>query len=215
MLKSRLSEEATLAWVDYGFEAQRTTSAPASRRAIIRLAVSLVTWRHAETRRPFSGCSLMKRLRMICNTGICCCAHSILRLPASASEISFISPFFSSAIATDLLLFELLKFANEKVKCGPSAADGKFGGRAGSLAQSVGTIGFFPGKTGALAAKMTVGCGVLVNWTAQIESFDDGLGSELKSFAHDFGDSFFGNGRGAEAVYHYRDGFRYADCVGE
>src|SRR6266436_3762035 len=178
MLKSRFSEEATSSCVESGLEAQSTTSAPPSRRAIIKLAVSLVTCKQAETRRPFSGCSLMKRLRMICSTGICCCAHSILRLPASAREISFTSPLLSSAIATGLLLIELLKFANEKVKCGPSAADGNFDGRAGSLAQSVGTVGFFPGKAGALAAKMTVGCGVLVNWTAQIESFDDGLGSE-------------------------------------
>src|SRR5258705_13773938 len=176
MLKSRLSEEASSCCVESGLEAQRTTSAPPSRRAIIRLAVSLVTWRQAETRRPFSGCSLMKRLRMICNTGICCCAHSILRLPASASEISFTSPFFSSSIATDLLLFELLKFANEKVKCGPSAADGNFGGCASGLAQCVGAVSFFPGKAGALAAKVTVGCGVLVNWTAQIEPFHDGFG---------------------------------------
>src|SRR6202030_1140206 len=182
MLKSRLSEEATSSCVESGWEAQRTTSAPPSRRAIIKLAVSLVTCRHAETRRPLSGCSLMKRLRMICNTGICCCAHSILRLPASASEISFTSLFFSSAIATDLLLFELLKFANEKAKCGPSAADGNFGGCAGGLAQYVGAIGFFPGKARTLAAKVAVGCGVLVNWTAQIEGFDNGFGSELERF---------------------------------
>src|SRR5262249_29067410 len=79
-------------------------SAPPSRNAIIRFAVSLVTCRHAETRNPFSGCSLMNRLRICCNTGICACAHSIFRLPASASPISFTSPFFISAVATDLLL---------------------------------------------------------------------------------------------------------------
>src|ERR1700756_2020100 len=104
MLKSRLSEDATSSCVESGLEAQRTTSAPPSRRAIIKLAVSLVTCRHAETRRPLSGCSLMKRLRIICSTGICCAAHSILRLPASASEISLTSPFFISAIAKVMLL---------------------------------------------------------------------------------------------------------------
>src|SRR5216684_2337652 len=177
ILKSRFSEAATSSCVESGFEAHNTTCAPPSRRVIARFAVSLVTCRQAEARNPFSGCSFAKRLRMISSTGICCCAHSILRLPASPSEMSFTSPFLSSAIATDLLLFEFLKFANEKVTCGPSAADGNFGGCASGLAQCVGAVGFFPGKAGALAAKVTVSCGVLVNWTAQIERFDDGFGS--------------------------------------
>src|SRR5260370_17594984 len=108
----------------------------------------------------------MKRLRIICRTGICCCAHSILRLPASASEMSFTSPFLSSAIATDLLLFEFLKFANEKVTCGPSAADGNFGGCASGLAQCVGAVGFFPGKAGALAPQVTLGYVALLHCPA-------------------------------------------------
>ena len=109
MLKSLFSEAATSSCVDNGLEAHKTMSAPPSRKAIIRFAVSLVTCRQAETRKPLSGCSLMKRLRICCSTGICCPAHSILRLPASASPISFTSPFFSSAVAIrELLEFKIL-----------------------------------------------------------------------------------------------------------
>src|SRR6201984_2863008 len=62
---------------------------------------------------------------------------------------------------------------------------------------------------------MAVGGRVLVNWTAQIEGFNDRFGGELESFAHDFGDFFFWNGGGAEAVYHHGNGLRYTDGVGE
>src|SRR5437773_8189061 len=104
ILKSRFSEAATSSCVDSGLEAHSTASAPPSRSAIIKFAVSLVTCRQAETRKPLSGCSFTKRLRIDSSTGICWPAHSILRLPASASPMSFTSPFFSSAIANVLLL---------------------------------------------------------------------------------------------------------------
>jgi len=45
------------------FEAQSAISAPPSRRAIIKLAVSVVTWRHAATRRPLSGRSFASARR--------------------------------------------------------------------------------------------------------------------------------------------------------
>src|SRR5208337_4132436 len=72
MWKSRFNDAATSSCVESGLEAQSTMSAPASRKAIIRFAVSLVTCRQAETRSPFSGCSLANRLRMDSSTGICC-----------------------------------------------------------------------------------------------------------------------------------------------
>src|SRR5208282_6142559 len=111
MLKWRFNEAATSSCVESGFDAQSTMSAPPSRNAIIKLAVSLVTCRQAETRSPFSGCSFANRLRMDCNTGICCAAHSILRLPASASPMSFTSPFLSSAVAILVLLEFEISFA--------------------------------------------------------------------------------------------------------
>src|SRR5260370_38087880 len=46
------------------------------------------------------------------STGICWAAHSILRLPASASPMSLTSPFFISAVAKVLLLH--LDFVRER-----------------------------------------------------------------------------------------------------
>src|SRR5882724_98256 len=97
----------------------------------------------------------------------------------------------------------------------PLASHGDFRGCASGLAQCVCAVGCFPGKTSALAAKVAVRCGVLVNWTAQIQSFDNALGSELEIFADDLGNFLFGNGCAAEAVYHYGNRFSYADGVGE
>src|SRR5579862_1065063 len=77
--------------VESGLEAQSTTEAPPSRRVIIRLAVSLVTCRQAETRMPASGWVLMNCLRMVCSTGIDWNAHSVRRFPTSASEMSLMS----------------------------------------------------------------------------------------------------------------------------
>src|ERR1700746_3640381 len=196
MLKSRLSEEATSSCVDSGLEAQRTASAPPSRKAIIRLAVSLVTCKQAETRNPLSGCSLTKRLRIDSSTGICCPAHSILRLPASASPMFFTSPFFSSAVANVLLLN--FDFDRERREAGHSvgasetrhaflsaswklATSSDFGNRGcpkpRARAKSSGAIRALPSKAGAAAAKVAISGGGLVNGAAQIERFNDGLGS--------------------------------------
>src|SRR5208283_1611005 len=245
MEKSRFNDAATSSCVESGFDAQRTMSAPPSRKAIIRLAVSLVTWRQAETRRPFSGCSLMKRLRMDCSTGICCNAHSILRLPASASPISFTSPFLSSAVAIRTLLeVEIRSGAVELHCCVPPArgthlqlrdkvfsearsakiappelaASRDLGFRAQSrgLAQSIGAVGALPGETAiALAAKVPVGCGSFVDRLAEVERFDDGLGGQLEVLADQRSDLFFGNGRGAEGIDHHGDGLGHADGVGQ
>ena len=68
--------------MESGLEAQSTTSAPPSRSVIIRLAVSVVTCRQAETRMPFSGWFLMNSLRMLCSTGMDWLAHSMRRLPS-------------------------------------------------------------------------------------------------------------------------------------
>ena len=47
---SETSAAATSSWVESGFDAQRTTSAPPAFSVRIRFAVSVVTWRHADTR---------------------------------------------------------------------------------------------------------------------------------------------------------------------
>src|SRR5260221_11732591 len=184
ILKSRFSEAVTSSCVESGFEAHSTTSAPPSRSAIARFAVSLVTCRQAEARKPFSGFSVAKRLRMISSTGICCAAHSILRLPASASEISLTSPFFISAIATVVLLkfgiveFRLLKPKRDvlrscrtlnEARCARAHFHACARGRTQTrrLAQRGSTIGALPGEARAAATEMAVCTSRLVSRAAE------------------------------------------------
>src|SRR5271170_1609113 len=82
--RTRLAE--TSSWVESGFEAQSTTSAPPSRRQMARFAVSAVTCRHAEMRMPLRGWFLMNSLRIICSTFMDWFAHSMRFLPSSASS---------------------------------------------------------------------------------------------------------------------------------
>src|SRR5579859_3354571 len=228
MLKSRLREAATSSCVESGLEAHSTTSAPPSRRAIIKLAVSLVTCRQAEARKPFRGCSFTKRLRMISRTGICCAAHSILRLPASAKEMSFTSPFLSSAIAKVVLLeFEILRTDDQDEKrpdggrnlCGAGGShfDARFGAgaQARGLAQSGCAVGALPGEARASAAEMPVRGSGLVYGAAQIQSFDDALGGQREILAHQRGDALFRDVFGAEGIDHNGDRFGNANGVGE
>src|SRR5262249_3679286 len=191
-------------------------SAPPSRNAIIKFAVSLVTCRHAETRSPFSGCSLMNRLRICCNTGICACAHSIFRLPASASPMSFTSPFFISAVATDLLLkFRMVlqtAYPEERAR-GKGTVAGPFqfarklprcnfcccrGSKPCHFPQLICTVCFFPSETRAASAKMSIRSGSLVNGTPQIKRFDNGLWRQFEMLADKLGDLLFVDGCRAE-----------------
>src|SRR5262249_23485385 len=74
-----------------GLEAQSTTSAPPAASVRARLAVSVVTCRHAEMRCPARGRSRSKRSRIAPSTGICRSAHAIRRTPSAASARSFTS----------------------------------------------------------------------------------------------------------------------------
>src|SRR5580700_11134814 len=103
MLWSRTSEAATSSWVERGFEAQSTTSAPPSRRQIARFAVSAVTCMHAEMRIPFRGWFLMNSLRIICSTFMDWFAHSMRFLPSSASSRLLMSLLTCAAVDIRLL----------------------------------------------------------------------------------------------------------------
>src|SRR5580698_2160758 len=103
MLWSRTSEAATSSCVDSGFDAQRTTSAPPSRRQIARFAVSAVTCRQAEMRMPLRGWFLMNSLRIICRTFMDWFAHSMRFLPSSASSRLLISLLICAAVDIRLL----------------------------------------------------------------------------------------------------------------
>src|SRR5919199_1637952 len=91
MSYSSTSAAATSSCVESGFDAQSTTSAPPAFSVRARLAVSVVTWRHAEMRWPASGCSLSKRSRMAASTGICRSAQAMRRTPSPARDRSFTS----------------------------------------------------------------------------------------------------------------------------
>src|SRR6202162_1554242 len=114
MLWSRTRLAATSSWVESGFEAQSTTSAPPSRRQMARFAVSAVTCRQAEMRMPFSGWFLMNSLRIICNTFMDWFAHSMRFLPSSASSRLLISLLICAAV--DILL--LWRFHPRKIVVG-------------------------------------------------------------------------------------------------
>ncbi len=81
---SATSAAATSSCVESGLEAQSATSAPPAASVRMRLAVSVVTCRHAPTRMPFSGFSASKRWRMEASTGISRSAHSMRPRPSAA-----------------------------------------------------------------------------------------------------------------------------------
>src|SRR5262245_59107116 len=93
---------AASSWVESGFEAHRTTSAPPAWSVRIRFAVSVVTWRHADTRKPASGRSRENRSRIARRTGMLRSAHSIRRTPSGASARSLTSYRLAPAIGRTL-----------------------------------------------------------------------------------------------------------------
>src|SRR6185437_2544055 len=98
MSYSSTSAAATSSCVESGLDAQRTTSAPPALSVRARFAVSVVTCRHAEIRRPASGCSRSKRSRIAASTGICRSAHWMRRTPSGVSARSFTSYRFVVAM---------------------------------------------------------------------------------------------------------------------
>ena len=97
MPKSLTRLAATSSWVDSGFEAQSTRSAPPALRVRARLAVSAVTCRQADIRIPASGFSFANRSRIARSTGMSRSAHSTRFRPASASDRSLTSPCTGAA----------------------------------------------------------------------------------------------------------------------
>src|SRR5262249_28904251 len=91
---------ATSSWVESGFDPHRNTCAPPACSVRARFAVSVVTCRQAEIRRPLSGRSFANRERIARSTGMWRSAHSIRALPSFASFMSFTSPAVAVATAT-------------------------------------------------------------------------------------------------------------------
>src|SRR5688572_18941734 len=97
------SAAATSSWVESGLLAQSRRSAPASRRVIARLAVSVVTCRQAVMRMSCSGFSRVKRSRMSFRTGISRAAHSIRRTPSGARAALAMSHGIDTVVTKVLL----------------------------------------------------------------------------------------------------------------
>src|ERR1700738_3405801 len=97
---STVRAAATASFVESGLEAQSTMSAPPALSVTIRFAVSLVTWRHADTRSPLSCFSARKRSRIRSKTGISRAAQSMSAWPSLARARSFTSPLV--AVKLDL-----------------------------------------------------------------------------------------------------------------
>src|SRR3984957_3835267 len=227
MPKCVMSAAAVSSCVESGFEPQTTRSAPPSRRVMARFAVSVVTCRQAAMRMPFSGCSLMKRLRISCSTGMCEFAHSILRLPWSASERSFTSPFTLTAVSTWGSLFDRFGLGGLSLRAWRAEGRGatseslnlaRYGhsaARCRFLADGVGLVRLFPGATRAGAAEMAVGGGGTIDRAPQIERFDDALGRQLEEGANELGDLVIRDCPGAERIRHHGNRFGYADRIGQ
>ena len=104
MPKSWTRLAATSSWVLSGLEAISTRSAPPALRVRARLAVSAVTCRQADRRRPASGFSLAKRSRMRASTGMSLSAQRMRFLPCGASDRSATS----ERISETMLIFVCL-----------------------------------------------------------------------------------------------------------
>ncbi len=111
-LIARNQSTATSSCVESGLEAVSITSAPPACKVVIKFAVSVVTCKQAETRTPCKGFSFENRSRIRRRTGISRSAHSMRKLPPSASFISLTSysdmdtiPLFSWLILSENPIF--------------------------------------------------------------------------------------------------------------
>ncbi|OGP79140.1 MAG: hypothetical protein A2Z26_07300 [Deltaproteobacteria bacterium RBG_16_66_15] len=95
-------EAAASSCVERGLEAHRETFAPPAASTCMSAAVSVVTWRHAAIRTPFSGFSFANRVPMDRSTGMSFLAHSTRFFPAAASLRSLTSYAFMEAMPQPL-----------------------------------------------------------------------------------------------------------------
>ena len=84
---------ATSSWVLSGLLAQSVTLAPPSLSVSARFAVSVVTCRQPDRRKPWRGFSLANRSLMRRSTSISRAAHSMRNTPWPARPVSFTWPW--------------------------------------------------------------------------------------------------------------------------
>src|SRR5437667_2921439 len=198
-------DAATSSWVESGLLAHRATSAPPSLRATMRLAVSLVTCRHAETRWPLSGRSLRNRSRMEATTGIWLPAHSMRWRPAAARPTSLTSYLIGSP--GDVM---------ERRAAPPSRERPPRPTRLPSqqAAQGLDLVRPLPGELVLVAAEVPVGRRLLVDGPAQVQVLDDALGGEGEDLPDGVGQTGLLDLARAHGVHHDRYRIRDADGVG-
>src|SRR6267143_5285019 len=231
-MPSSTSAAATSSCVLSGFEAQSVMSAPPACRVCIRWAVSLVTWRQAETRTPLSGFCLRNRSSMLASTGMDREAHSIRPLPFSANLRSLTScGFFIFATATGYLQNRPSSPPRRRGERGvvstertprpprlrgdPSCLGGAGGLalEAGGAAEGVGPVGPLPGELGLAAAEVAVGGGLLVDRAQEVQVLDDARRLEAEGLADRPRDLLLRDRVGPERLHHHADRLRDADRV--
>src|ERR1035437_7668234 len=245
MLQSRTRLAATSSCVDNGFEGHSATSAPPSRSAIIKFAVSAVTCRQAETRMPLSGWFLMNSLRMICSTFIDWFAHSMRFLPRSASsnpftsllidvvaifspderaevrgQIAEVTPDPNSFLLRSQFLFVVVFVARAFTSdLEPltlfSCSNGLIFFKASVRGQFRCLVGPFPGEIWVAAAEVPVGRGLAIDRTAQVERLDDLARLQLEVCPHQARNQMGINLLGSEGIPQYADGVSHSDRVRE
>ena len=77
------------------------------------------------------------------------------------------------------------------------------------------SVGFLPGEVGVFAAKVTVGCRLLVDGAAQVQVADDGARAQVEGLLDGLDDLVLGDMRGAKGVDHDRQRLGHADGVGQ
>src|SRR5260370_21527692 len=86
---------------------------------------------------------------------------------------------------------------------------------ASGLSESIRAVRALPSESGAAATEMAIGGGGFVNRTAQVESFNDGLGRQREKFTDQRGDFFLGHDGSSEGFRPDRDRFVDADGVSQ
>src|SRR5256885_5308980 len=178
--------------VESGLDAHSATSAPPALSVMHRLAVSLVTCRHAARRLPLSGCSFANRAWIWRSTGIERSAHSLRRRPSSASARSFTSNAVLVLAAT--AMSEMPRWSAARALLGGA---GESVGGVGQLGRAVGALpgeefhlalravlAAFHAPALRLAAEVPVRRGGAVDRVAQLERVDDPARLQVELLAH-------------------------------
>src|SRR5271166_7205379 len=83
------------------------------------------------------------------------------------------------------------------------------------LAKSCSLVGTLPREVGIVAAEVSVGRRLAIDWTTQVERLDDAFGGQLEVGANEVGNLTFVDLRGAKSFDQHADRIGHADGVRE